>query len=157
MFPETATQFRSGLMKVVSCPLERRHQPFWPRLVFQERLKTFSKILLQVHMLKGLSSENDIEGYFRVYLSQLEVERTDLTSQNHNSYFTINSPWETFRDVLRIQRASQSASQEWILATNQRPRLPTCDQSVSQECRFVTYKKRKKKNKPGRFKQGPAL
>ena len=55
---------------------------------------------------------------------------------------------ETDRDVLRIQRANQSASQECRFTTNQRPRLPTCDQSALQECRFVTPTK---KNKPSAF------
>ena len=58
--------------------------------------------------------------HFWVYLSQREVERTDLASQNHNFVLL-----HTEKDVARARdrntaRANQSASQDCRLATNQR-------------------------------------
>ena len=76
-------------------------------------------------------------------ISHLYVSCQDLASENHNFVFHQYSPWETFRDVLRVQRTNQSASQECRFATNQRPRVSICLQSASQNFQFATPTKKK--------------
>ena len=85
--------------------------------------------------------------HFLVYLSQCEVERTDLASQNHNFL------------LLQLKRAYSQENMIRISAHDpiSVSRLPTCDQSAPQECRLQHQLKIKIKIKTNRvgFKTRP--
>ena len=109
-----------------SCDVAFNFSP--PRLV--------SSFWLTVHLCLTMQ-------FISEFMSHLRWNGPTWQAQPIISYFNI-----AMRDFRRrtshTAREFQSASQECRFATNQRPRLLTCEQSASEECRFATPTKKKK-------------